>query len=195
MLAIDIGGIRWRISPLFPALLVVLLSWEKAAPVGRCVAAAFWHESGHMLAMLCCRCRPRSITIGAFGIRMEQNSKQSLGYRQNILVSLAGPAMNALAAVAALSLRAVELAAVHLALMTFNLLPLSMLDGGQVLYCVLALRLDPVRASRILRIISYALLLLLYTAGFTFLLISGYNISLLLTALYLTAWMFFNGND
>ncbi len=194
MLTADWGGIRWRLSPLFPALLVVLLSFEAAAPVGRCVAAAFWHESGHMLAMLCCRRRPRSVTLGAFGIRMEQDATHPLSYTQNIAVSLAGPLMNGMAA--ALTWRtAPALCGVHLTLMVFNLLPLSMLDGGEVVYSLLALHLDPAKAARLLRYISYGLLCLLYAAGLAVLFGSGYNLSLLLTALYLTAWMFFNRND
>lgn len=193
MLTADFGGIRWRISPLFPALLVILLSFEQAAPIGRCVAAAFWHECGHMAAMLLCRRRPREMVVGAFGIRMEQDPALPLSYRQNILVSLSGPAVNGLAAAILHSFP--ELCGVHLTLMVFNLLPLSMLDGGEVVYSILALHIDPARASRYLRRFSYVLLFFLYTAGFCVLLYSGYNISLLLTAIYLTAWMFFHGND
>jgi len=82
-----------------------------------------------------------------------------------------------------------------LTLMLFNLLPLSMLDGGEVVYSLLALYFDPTHAARLLRYVSYGLLCMLYTAGMAVLLGSGYNVSLLLTALYLTAWMFFNRND
>lgn len=195
MLSAKFGGIRWQISPLFPALLVVLLSWEAAAPVGRCVAAAFWHESGHILAMLLCKAHPRSITLSAFGIRMEQDGACTLSYRQNIAVSLSGPLMNGLGAVAAFLGRFPAVGSVHLGLAVFNLLPLSMLDGGQVLYSALALHLSPSRAAGICRRLTVVLLCFLYTAGFLVLFSSGYNLSLLLTAAYLTAWMFFGEND
>ena len=195
MLSVRLGGVRWQLSPLFPALLVVLLSAPAAAPVGRCVAAAFWHESGHILAMALCGARPRAVTLGAFGIRMEQDDACTLSYRQNIAVSAAGPLMNFLGAAAVFLFRCPAIGGVHLGLAVFNLLPLSMLDGGQILYSCLALHISPSRAADVCRCLTVGCLLILYTGAFLVLFSSGYNVSLLVTAVYLTVWLFFGEND
>ena len=195
MLTVKKGGICWRLSPLFPALLVIMLGFESMAFIGRCVAAAFWHESGHLLCMLLFHKTPKSITIGMFGMRMEQDRRQLLSYRQNICVSLAGPLLNGIGVLVANSCGATELAVVHTALMVFNLLPLSMLDGGQVLYGVLALHKATENAVKIMHHISVSCLVFIYFCGFVVLLVSGYNLTLLMTAVYLTAWMFFSRND
>ena len=195
MLTVEKGGVCWRLSPLFPAMLVMMLCFEPMAFIGRCVAAAFWHESGHLLCMLLFHKTPRSITIGMFGMRMEQDIRQLLSYRQNIVVSLAGPMLNGIGVLVANSCGATELAVVHTALMGFNLLPLSMLDGGQALYSVLALHNPTEKAEKMMRRISVFCLVFIYFCGFAVLFVSGYNPTLLMTAMYLTAWMFFSRND
>ena len=195
MLTVEKGGIHWRLSPLFPALLVMMLCFESMAFMGRCVAAAFWHESGHLLCMILFRKMPQSITIGMFGMRMEQDRRHLLSYRQNIVVSLAGPLLNGVGILLANYFGAAELMVIHTVLMVFNMLPLSMLDGGQILYSVLALHASAEKASKIMRCISIGCLVILYFCGFIVLLVSEYNLTLLLTAVYLTAWMFFSRND
>ncbi len=195
MLIIKKGGICWRLSPLFPAMLVVLLCFESMSFMGICVAAAFWHECGHLLCMLLFGKTPKNITIGIFGMRMEQDRRALLSYVQNVMVSLSGPIFNGIAAVAAYSCEMESLMTVHTVLMVFNLLPLSMLDGGQVLYSIFALHMPTEKAEKVTRGISVVCLAILYFFGFAVLWVSGYNASMLITAVYLTAWMFFSRND
>ena len=195
MLTVKKYGVSWSLSPLFPAMLVMLLGFDSMSYIGLCVAAAFWHECGHLLCMLLFDKMPQSITIGIFGMRMEQDRRQLLSYGENIAVSLAGPLFNGIALVAACACRLESLVVVHAVLMGFNLLPLSMLDGGQVLYSIMALHTSSENAEKKLRNISFVCLVILYFGGFAVLFLSGYNVSLLITAVYLTAWMFFSRND
>lgn len=185
------GGIRWRVSLLFPALVTALLLQQPDGVAVGCILASILHEGGHLAAMLLLGCPPHSFTVGAFGARFEMGETALAGYRRNILISLAGPAVNFSAAGLFLVLSQAEAAAVHLALGVFNLLPAAPLDGGQVLRCVLCLAGQERQADRLLRWLSAAVLLPLATlAALTAL--RGGNHTLLIVSGYLVVLTFFS---
>ncbi len=124
------------------------------------------HEYGHALTARRFGIGTRHITLLPIGglALLDSMPKEP---RQEILVALAGPAVNlAIAALAWLALRAggepgglmsgdmarmgflQSLLAANLILAAFNLLPAFPMDGGRVLRAVLSLRLDRVRATR-----------------------------------------------
>ena len=134
MLELRIGGIPCRFSLLFPAMVAVTVTLDSTTLSVWCLTASLMHEMGHFIALLFFDCKPRRISVGLFGMRVEQDPARRLAYRQDALVSLAGPAVN-LVTFCILSLtKGNEAAAlVHLTLGAFNLLPIEPLDGGQVL--------------------------------------------------------------
>ena len=118
---------------------------------------------------------------------MEQDPYAALSYNRNLLVSLAGPAVNLLSC-GLLWLLAGGWsvpATVHAALAVMNLLPVEPLDGGQALLCLLSPHMEEPKAHRILLAASVATILPLAAAGFTVLLRSGYNFTLLAVSVYL----------
>lgn len=186
-------GVRCRFSLLFPALLTVLLLRQPDGLAILCVLASMMHESGHLLMMLALGNPPERCTLGAFGMRLEMGQQRLAGYRNNIVISLAGPAVNAVSAMFLWRIGCPRAAAVHLTLCGLNLLPASALDGGQILTAVLSLRLEPRRVQRIVRGVSAAVLLpLAAAAGWLFL--SGGNGTLLVVSVYLTLLVFFHEN-
>lgn len=192
MLEGHVAGVCCRVSLLFPALLTGLLLAQTDSLAVSCVLASAMHEGGHLLAMVALGCPPQVCTIGAFGMRIEMSAERLVGYRRNILISLAGPAVNLLAAPLLWVCGCEQAAVVHLTLAVFNLLPAAALDGGQVLRCLFCLAGKESQADRWLRWLSAAVLLPLAVLAF-WLFLSGWgNGTLLIVSGYLTALIFFH---
>ncbi len=194
MLEGHIAGVRCRVSLLFPALLTGLLLAQADSLAVSCVLASAMHEGGHLLAMLALGCPPQVCTLGAFGMRIEMGAERMVGYRRNILISLAGPAVNLLAAPLLWACGCVSAAVVHFTLAALNLLPAAALDGGQILRCVFCLAGKEANADRWLRVLSAAVLLPLAAAAFWLFLSGRGNGTLLIVSGYLTALIFLHQN-
>lgn len=190
MLEGNIAGVRCRVSLLFPALLTGLLLAQSDSLAVSCVFASAMHEAGHLFAMVVLGCPPRVCTLGAFGMRIEMGAEQLVGYHRNILISLAGPMVNLIAAPILWLCGCVSAAMVHLILAALNLLPAAALDGGQIMRCVFCLAGKQEKADKWLRILSAAVLLPLATAAFWLFLSGVGNVTLLIVSVYLIALIF-----
>ena len=175
-------GIRCRVSLLLPALITALLLWQPDGLAASCLVASMIHEGGHLVAMLAVGVPPRHCTLGAFGMRMDLDSR-FVGYGRNLLIVLAGPLMNGIVAMILWMCGSIVAPTVHLVLAVLNLLPSAMLDGGEILRCVLCMLRMETMADKIVRVVSVVVTLLLATAGlwltiykksFSLLIVSGY---------------------
>ena len=183
-------GIRCRASLLLPALITALLLWQPNGLAVSCLLASLIHEGGHLAAMLAVGVPPQRCTLGAFGMRMDLDSP-FIGYGRNLLIAVAGPLTNGVAAMALWICGSTVTATVHLMLAMLNLLPSAMLDGGEILRCVLCmLKMDFV-ADVAVRVTSVAVMLLLALIGLWFFFKSK-NFSLLIVSGYLAMSVFFS---
>ena len=82
-------------------------------------------------------------------------------------------------------------ASINIGLAVFNLLPIEPLDGGQALYCLLAMRMEEEPARKWVLRVSVITLFPIAAAGFFVLVMSGYNITLLAVSLYLSLLLLF----
>jgi len=151
------------------------------------------HESGHLVSMFLLKDEPEEIALLPTGMRINRRENTRLSFKQNAVIALAGVSVNLL--ISTLMFASNKLFGSHfdyalkvnLALAAFNLLPVESLDGGRALVCLLSCRFDPEGVHRITAVISCAVLFALGLAGFLLLIRSGYNFTMLLTAVYLTA--------
>lgn len=166
------------------AAMTAVLLLDRENRVICCFLAALLHECGHVVMMLCCGVRVRGVKLRLFDVLIEADEPPTV--RADVWITLAGPAANFLFALS-LCPFSLTLGLPHLALGAFNLLPVMSLDGGHLLDILLSRRFSPRVCGRILKLTTFIFILPLMTAGIYILLKSGYNYSLLLIALYLTA--------
>ena len=180
------------ISVPFLCGLILFLLFDRTGLGGQMVLAALVHELGHLVAMAALGEQPQSIVFGGFGVRMERRRGTRLPYQKEIWIYGAGPAVNLL--VALLFFSYPQIRRVHLLLGLFNLLPMGVLDGGQILRCILQKKMEMARGDFWRRSISLCCGSLLIVSAVAVFLSSGYNASLLSTSVYLM-WLLIAGND
>lgn len=190
MLEWRLGGVRYRLSLLFPALVTALLLWQPDGLAVSCLLASLIHEGGHLLAMMAVGVPPQRCTVGAFGLRLDLDNTL-VGYEKNMLISLAGPLANGVAAALLFWMKRPDTAMVHLVLAGLNLLPASALDGGELLRCGVCLLGMETLADTVVRFTSALVLLPLATSSL-WLCIRSQNPTLLIVSVYLTALVFFS---
>ena len=162
-------------------------SWEDVADGTVFIIALFaivvLHELGHALMAKRFGIRTRDITLLPIGgvARLERIPEEP---RQELLVALAGPAVNVLLAAILFAMLAAgerltavtdltlvggdflsKLMWVNVSLAVFNLLPAFPMDGGRALRSLLAIRMNYVRATQIAATIGQGIALLLGLLG------------------------------
>ena len=157
---------------------VGLLPWGLLA----CVV----HELGHVAAALAFGGRVERLRLTVVGAELSFSYRAPLSYGRDSLVALAGPAANLLLGGLFLPLGRHLPAALSLGVGAFNLLPILPLDGGRVVYGLLAERLDPDWADRLLTAAAGCLGGVLAGVG-AIAAVYYANVTLLLTALWLLA--------
>lgn len=190
----NIRGCRVHVSFYFAAVVTMMLSADKQNLVFVSFLAAAFHEISHLLVYFFFHDIPLEVEFGVFGIRITQRNAAALSYRREMAVIAAGPLMNFILAAVLISgsffcgnEKLTEAAGINLLLGLVNSLPIDPLDGGRFLFCLLADKTNALRAERIVTFCSAAVLLPLTSVGFYFSLFRGFNPTLLIMCVYLSA--------
>lgn len=168
-----------------PALVLCFESGEYVLPV---MLAYTVHEAGHIAAAKMLGMDIKEIRFGALGIRMKGNM-QILSPLRRAAISLSGPLTNLLFFILLLPFGPAWYAA-ELLLFVFHILPAVPLDGGMALYSALSSIEPERRAAHQCTAISAVLAFLLGALGFSVLLKSKGNFTLLVTACYILIYIF-----
>ena len=159
-------------------------AWDTLAFVTLIFICVVLHEFGHILMARRFGIKTRDVTLFPIGgvASMERMPDKPW---QELMVAIAGPAVNLVIAAVILAVMgtslniddlagignvsislAMRIAAANLILMVFNLLPAFPMDGGRVLRALLAMRMGKARATRIAAGIGQAFAFVLGFLGF-----------------------------
>ncbi|MCI9627444.1 MAG: hypothetical protein HFI90_11805 [Clostridia bacterium] len=149
------------------------------------LASVFIHELAHCVALKLVGEIPKSVIIHTFGVKIETGKHGLFPPRQMIPIAASGPLVNLLLGIAAWYYGWDIWVAPNIALAVMNLLPVFPLDGGQIFYSVLSMRQGRKRAKRILKVMGVIVGGLLALAGGYVLLVTKFNFTLLLIAIFI----------
>lgn len=144
---------KFRIAPsvLLPVAILTLYS-DIAVPF---IVSVLAHELGHFIAIKAFSARIRCVTLYVGGVVIDYDNS-SLSYGQDAVCAAAGPAVSLLLAAAAAACGrltgnddAYVLTGASAVLFIFNMLPVSVLDGGRILYLIISSIKNPIIAENI----------------------------------------------
>ena len=146
------------VSPTVPLLLALFVLLSSPLLLGALLLAALTHEPGHCAMLRWLRARVTDVRITAMGAEMRIEGR--LSYGGEVLAAAAGPAVNLLLApLLAYGGRLWEMlylfAGKQLVLGLFNLLPILPLDGGSMLWNLLAWITEPYTADRVMTAVGF----------------------------------------
>lgn len=194
-------GCRVHISFYFAAVVTLMLANDSDNLALFSFLGVLAHESSHLIMYFLFHDIPAELELGIFGIRITQKNAAALSYRREMAVIAAGPLMNfAVAAVLFVGSaffgaeQLTKAAAVNFLLGVLNLVPIDPLDGGRLLFCAFALKMQADKAAKLTLICSVAFLLPLGAAAFYFVLFRGFNPTLLILCVYLCVFIVLHNN-
>ena len=142
------------------------------------------HEAGHILALVFFGRKPKNITFGFSGIRIETNSS-NLSYKQDCIVALCGPIVNLIFIIFFLLTDISETALViNTGLFAVNMMPVKSLDGGRFFYGLLSVFIDEKRVSDIMNILAIVTALVLVSVMILSLIMGFVNTSFVLFTVF-----------
>ena len=196
-MSFNLFGIKIEITFLFMALISFVISLEAPSNVIMTIVSSMLHEMGHLVIMLILKYKPKKVRFELTGINIIRNQETEISTKSEIWISLGGPLMNFIIVIICCAILCVyndnsilTLACVNLILMIFNLLPIKKLDGGMVLYHSLSRKYDLNFSYLILKITSIVFISLIFIWGIYIFIVSRYNISLIIIAIFLVISLF-----
>ena len=192
-----ICGIKFEITFLFVAFLTYIVSLKAPANVLVTVVSSLFHELGHLSLMILVGNKPKKVKFELVGMNIIRQENFKVSAKREVAISLGGPIMNFVLVIISCtflcfyeSYLVMTCACINLILMTFNLLPIKSLDGGTILYFLLSQHFESSTCRRILKIISILFITIIYLWAVYVFVVSGYNFSLIIIAIFLTISLF-----
>ncbi len=159
-----------------------LIFIEPSVYLGLIFLSVLLHEAGHLLIMAVYGIGIESVTILPIGIDIKRQRKY-ISYQREIILALAGIAVNLL--IFFIFRKYEFFAYTNLLYALVNLIPVKGLDGGNALEAFLLSVCDCRRAERILRIVSFIFLVILWMLGVYILFVLNGNISIFALSVFL----------
>ena len=155
-------GTEIQVTFLFAAIITFMLAADRTGLIVPALIAVFLHELGHLTAMWLLGCAPKQVRLIPASVQIVRGFTTRRS--KEAIIALMGPAVNlVLFAAFYVNHRAfgneisLQYAAVNLIIAFFNLLPVTGLDGGTVLFGLLSAKLPLNRAVLTLQLITAAI--------------------------------------
>ncbi len=174
--------LRIKVS-FFAILMLVALTIGHSYISFAAIIAATLHELGHITVARMLNSKLSVLKLGIFGASLSTNVEMT-SYKNEILIAIAGPLINLVCVAFMLpcASRLGDFGQMFLAASIFlgalNLLPISDLDGGRVLFCLIAMRGSFSCARNVLRVSSFVLIFTLWSLSVYLILRLGASLSL-----------------
>ena len=172
------------------ALIALMLATDRTGLALPTLFSVFMHEAGHLFCMWASDTEPKEIRLVPTSVQITRSIKGS--YKRDIAVAICGPLVNIILFLvlifnyAAFKNQTVSYyALLNLIIGLFNLLPVNGLDGGTILYSLLAKKMELNRACLIMRIVTALTGLIILTVGIVMTVKGSFNISVYIIAIYL----------
>ncbi len=188
----NISGVKIEITFLFVAFISFVISLNVPSNVILTIISSMLHETGHLFMMFILYNKPEKVRFELTGINILRKQEMKVSTKNEILISLGGPLVNFIIVMICCAFLCLydnklllTFAGINLILMAFNLLPIKKLDGGTALYHLLSKKYDIVFCSKVLMITSVVFILIILMWGIYIFVVSKYNFSLIIIAIFL----------
>ncbi|MBQ3127548.1 MAG: site-2 protease family protein [Clostridia bacterium] len=131
-MTLQISKITVKIDFWFVAIITLLLTLFPESLAAVCFGMCVLHEAGHLTAMLLCGKKAEEISLGYFGMRIVTDKRFLSPFREAV-IAFAGPFVNLVLSILFYAFGKNDIATVNLSLGIFNLMPVTMLDGGHII--------------------------------------------------------------
>jgi stage IV sporulation protein FB len=183
------------ISLYFAVLIACILILDRTGLAAFALLCALIHECGHLLALHVMKLPVEKVSLKIFGINITLRNGSTMSYKQETILAVSGSAANFLTCLPAYVLYLFKIFpqqsgavfAFSLVLGVFNMLPIGALDGGRALQALLCNKIGFGAAEKIVNVFSVIFIIPITIAGVYVMRKTGYNISLVIAAIYLAA--------
>ena len=182
-------GTEFYISFLFSTVITAMLAFDRTGYALPLIFAVVMHEGGHLLVMWILDCPPKRVRLVPAAV--EITAAFGCSRKKEIAVALAGPAVNLVLFftlwfnfLAYKNDPVLVCALINLLIFAFNMLPVTGLDGGTVLFTLIS-RKNTEKAGLVMRIINLSLAAVFIVTAVCLCFKGRFNISLFITGLYL----------
>lgn len=135
MIRFKIFGVNFSISFLF----LCLVSWFLVFDINNialiCLVSSLAHEISHILFLNLFSVKIEGVSFKVFGLSIKKNKQ--LTFSKELLVLISGCFLNLIFVLVFLKLNNMYVVFINLIILIFNLMPISVFDGGQILKLLL----------------------------------------------------------
>lgn len=185
MLSFFVGNNKVSMSFSFSVCITLLALLDRTGLLFISFIAVFLHEMGHFLALKLLRVKKIEISFILASIKISVN--EQMNPKKSAIISIFGPLINLIFSsfvfVDCYYLK--HFGAANIILFTFNMLPISNLDGGDILKYILCLKFKA-NGGTIFTVVSFIILSAFVAPLGVFFIYKYNNPTILLVCIYLT---------